>query len=109
MSIQGENFVSLKGYISRGTFKEVGQFNTGLFKASLAIPTEEGTRQYIKIAAWGDIAEALNDVNSKLMIKLHGHIEQSSYSGKCRHCNGPEKKYFTEVIIANFTIISDEV
>lgn len=107
--MKGENFVSLKGYISRGTFKEVGQFNTGLFKGSLAIPTEKGTNQYLKIAAWGEIAEAMRDTDSKLMIHIHGHVEESSYDGKCRHCQGPEKKYWSEIVIGNFTIIPEEV
>ncbi len=105
----GENFVTLVGTVSRGTYKEVGQFNTGLFKGSMAIPTVKGTNQYLKIAAWADMAEALRDTDSSATIKVHGHIEESSYDGKCRHCQGPEKKYWTEVIVDNFMIVPEGV
>ncbi len=104
----GENFVTLRGSVSRGSYKEVGQFNTGLFKGSLAIPTPKGTKQYLKIAAWAELAEALRDTDPSAVIKIHGHIEESSYDGKCRHCNGPEKKYWTEVIVDNFVVVPEE-
>jgi len=107
--MEGENFVTLVGTVSRGTYKEVGQFNTGLFKGSLAIPTVKGTNQYLKIAAWADLAEALRDTDTAATVKIHGHIEESSYDGKCRHCQGPEKKYWTEVIVDNFTVIPEGV
>jgi len=104
----GENFVTLVGRITRPNFKRVGQNNTPLFKGSVAIPTSTGGNQYIKIAAWGTIAEALIDTDSKSMIKIHGHIEESSYEGKCRYCQKPERKYWTEVIVDNFMLVSDE-
>ena len=102
MSIIGENFVTLVGSVSKGTYREVGQFNTGLFKGSMSIPTAKGHNQYIKIAAWQEIAEALRDISNQAVIKIHGHIEESSYDGKCKHCQAPEKKYWTEVVIDNF-------
>lgn len=105
----GENFVRLVGRITRPSFKIVGQNNTPLFKGNLSIPTANGSNQFLKVAAWGDLAEALKDVSSQVMIKAHGHIEESSYDGKCRHCQGPEKKYWTEVVIDNFIILADEV
>lgn len=107
-SIAGENFVILVGQISRPSLKQVGQNNISLFKGSLAIPTPKGTKQYIKIGAWGEVAEALNKVQPQFFIKVQGHIEESSYNGKCRHCNGEEKKYWTEVIVDNYIIITGE-
>lgn len=101
----GENFVQLQGTISWPSFKQVGQNNTWLFKGSLAIPTVKGNNQYVKIAAWADIAEALATVDPKATIKVQGHIEESSYEGKCKHCGGPDKKYWTEVVIDNFIIV----
>lgn len=103
----GENFVTLVGKLSRPTLRQVGQNNISLFKGSMAIPTAKGTNQYLKIAAWADVAEALGAVNTDVMLKAHGHIEESSYEGKCRHCNGPEKKYWTEVVIDNFMIVEE--
>lgn len=107
-NIIGENFVILVGQISRPSLKQVGQNNISLFKGSLAIPTPKGTKQYIKIGAWGDIAEALNEVHPQSMIKAQGHIEESSYTGKCRHCNGEEKKYWTEVVLDEFIVLEGE-
>lgn len=105
----GENFVTLAGFITRPDFKLVGQFNTPLFKGSISIPTAKGHNQYLKIKAWGDIAESLKDLDPQAMIKAHGHIEESSYDGKCRHCKGPEKKYWTEVVIDNYIIVEEEI
>src|SRR6056297_1052646 len=103
--MDGENFVTLVGNLSRPTLRQVGQNNISLFKGSMAIPTPKGTKQYLKVAAWAETAEALGAVPTDVMVKAHGHIEESSYDGKCRHCNGPEKKYWTEVVIDNFVVI----
>lgn len=102
--MEGENFVSLKGYIKQSTLKTVGDYNSMLFKGKFAIPIG-GKEQHIKIGAWESIAEALYAVPPKSFIHIHGHIEESSYAGKCRYCNGSEKKYWTEVIIDNFVTI----
>lgn len=101
--MKGENFVILVGKITRPNFKELDN-NNFMFKASLAIPIKE-YYQYIKVCAWGSLAEALGIIRSGTYIKLHGHIEESSYDGECRHCKGFDKKYWTEVIIDNFITI----
>ena len=95
----GENFVILQGYISGGELKLVGD-NLSLFKGKLRVPIDNKF-QIIKISAWGAIAEALSEC--KEMIRIHGHIEESSYPSKCRFCKSPETKYWTEVIIDNFS------
>jgi len=97
----GENFVSLQGYIVYPSYKEVGDSNTSLLKGKLQIPID-GRSQQIKISAWGTIAEALNELPSKTLIRIHGHIEESSYDSPCKFCKGREKKYWTEVIVDNF-------
>lgn len=104
----GKNFVILVGSISRPTFKNVGQYNTPLFKGSLVIPLPNDRKQYIKIAAWGDIAEALKDVDPQTYVKVQGHVEESSYEGKCKHCSGVDKKYWTEVVIDAFAQATEE-
>jgi hypothetical protein len=104
----GKNFVILVGSISRPTFKNVGQYNTPLFKGSLVIPLANDRKQYIKIAAWGEIAEALKDIDPQTYIKVQGHIEESSYEGKCKHCSGVDKKYWTEVVIDAFAQATEE-
>jgi hypothetical protein len=99
--MDGENFVSLKGTIQWPELKQVGQNNTSLFKGKFKIPIGEKA-QYIKIAGWNDIAEGLAEVPEETFIHIHGHIEERSYDGSCKHCKGQEKKYWTEVVVDNF-------
>lgn len=103
----GENFVSLTGKITYPNLKTVGMNNNSLLNAKLAIPTGNGKNQYIKIAAWGPTAEALAELSEETFIKLHGHIEERSYDGKCRHCKGYSKTYWTNVVVDNFIIVEE--
>jgi hypothetical protein len=100
----GENFVRLKGKIVYPELKTVGANNSKLFKGKLAIPINgnDDKFQYVKIAAWESVAAGLGSLSSNTFIKVDGHIEERSYDGKCKHCNGMEKKYWTEVIIDNY-------
>ena len=102
----GENFVVLLGKLTRPDFRE---FDSGakLFKANLAIPDGLGNYQYIKIACWGDMGQDLHNLRGKVYVRIHVHIEESSYDGPCRHCGGKNKKYFTEVIVDNFVKIEE--
>jgi len=105
----GENFVSLTGKIEYPNLKQVGTNNTSLFNAKLSIPTQpDGKNQYIKIVAWGITAEAMNEVAKTAFVKIHGHIEERSYDGKCKHCGGLDKKFWTNVVVDNFVIIEGE-
>lgn len=99
--MEGENFVNLKGSLQWGEVKQVGQNNTSLYKAKLKIPIEDRD-SYIKVAAWRDTADALAALPKDAFIHIHGHIEESSYDGKCKSCGSAEKKYWTEVVIDNF-------
>jgi len=99
--MEGENFVSLKGKISWPDYKLVGQNETPLFKAKLGIDTGNGV-QYIKISAWSSLAEALSMIEKDAYIHIHGHIEERTYDGACKHCKGLDKKYWTEVVVDNF-------
>ena len=101
---EGENFVSLKGTVLPLKLKTVGVTNSKLISGRISIPIN-GKAQYIKISAWGDIAEGLYALPKNNFVHIHGHIEERSYDGNCRHCNGPEKKYWTEVVVDNFVII----
>lgn len=102
MSILGENFVKLIGIVK---YKEVSTYNEYLnFKCKLAVPINESF-QYIKVAAWGSLAESLAELPNDTWIKLHGHIEETSYDSKCRYCNGPSKAYWTNVVIDNYIVL----
>ena len=103
--MDGENFVSLKGIVQRPELKTVGQNNTKLFKGKLAIPLGDKF-QYVKIAAWANMADGLGDLPKDSFIHIHGHIEERSYDGKCKHCQGTDKRYWTEVLVDNFVILT---
>jgi hypothetical protein len=102
--MEGENFVSLKGTLQWPELKQVGQNNTSLLKAKLSIPFGEKA-QYLKVAAWSETAESLAQLPKDTFIHIHGHIEERSYDGHCKHCRGTEKKYWTEVVIDNFVTL----
>jgi len=103
----GENFVSLTGQITYPNLKTVGMNNNSLLNAKLAIPTGTGKYQYVKVAAWGSTAEAIAELPKDTFVKVHGHIEERSYDGKCRHCGGYSKVYWTNVVIDNFMIVEE--
>jgi len=103
----GENFVSLTGTIQYPNLKTVGMNNSSLLNAKLAIPTGNGRNQYVKVVAWGATAEAVAELSKDVFIKVHGHIEERSFDGKCRHCQGYSKTFWTNVVIDNFMIVEE--
>lgn len=102
MTILGENIVKLVGKIS---FKEVTTYsNVTNFKCKLAVPIDDKF-QYIKIVAWGNMADTLSELPNGTYIKLYGHIEETSYDTKCKYCQGPSKVYWTNVVVDNFIVV----
>ena len=60
------------------------------------------------IIAWGPVAEGFNDMIETLAsmpIEISGTLNTRSYQGKCKHCSGEDKKYWTEVQVNNFIIL----
>jgi hypothetical protein len=101
--MQGDNFVQLVGKITYPQLKSVGEKNTPLFNAKLAVPIVNSEKfQYVKISAWGNNAAGMNALGENTFVKVHGHIEERSYDGKCKSCGGTEKKYWTSVVVDNF-------
>lgn len=103
----GMNFVRLKGRIKNPLTKTVGQYNSTVFNASLAIPAPSPQTgfQYIKISSFSR-AEELAGLEPEAFVELEGHIEERSFSGSCRHCGGYERKYWTEVVVDNFVVLN---
>jgi hypothetical protein len=105
--MEGENFVKLKGKITNPSSQMVGDFNSSIFKATLAIPAiGHNGYQYIKISSF-KCAEGLSDLPKNTFVEIHGHIEERSYSGRCRHCGGTDKKFWTEVQVDYFRKINE--
>ena len=102
--MEGENFVSLKGRVLPLNLKTVGANNSNLVSGRVLLPIN-GKEQHVKISAWGSIAEELSVLPKNNFVHIHGHIEERSYDGNCRHCNGSEKKYWTEVVVDNFVVL----
>ena len=105
--MEGENFVSLKGKLIQKDLKQVGVKNVYMFKSKMYLPIN-GRAQYIRVVAWANLAEDLYNLPKDTYVHIHGHIEESSYNQNCKHCNGPDKKYWTEVVIDNFKTINEE-
>lgn len=106
--MQGENFVRLKGEIRNPSTKMVGANNSKLFKGTLAIPaTDFDGYQYIKISSFA-CAEALEELSSGTFVEIHGHIEERSYEGQCRHCGGYDRKFWTDVQIDYFKVLEED-
>ncbi len=102
MNISGENIVKLVGKIS---YREVSIYSDITnYKCKLALPIDDKF-QYVKIGAWGKIAEALAELPNGTYIKLFGHIEETSYDTKCKYCQGPSKAYWTNVVVDNFIVL----
>jgi len=104
--MKGVNFVELIGKIVWPSLKTVGD-GYKLFKGKIAIPHDDKF-QYLKVAAWHNTAESLGELPEHTFVKIHGHIEERSYDGKCKQCGGFEKKYWTEVLIDNFVVVKED-
>ncbi len=106
--MEGENFVRLRGKVTNPSIKMVGDYNSNLFKATLAIPAVNSDGyQYIKISSFS-CAEGLGELPKGTFVEIHGHIEERDYSGKCRHCGGYDKKFWTEVQVDYFKRLDKE-
>lgn len=106
MNISGDNFVKLIGIVK---YKKVTSYDNGStsFKCSLAIPSpnNDGQYQYVKVSSWIKEDDDLNIVPNGTWLKIMGHIEEKSYDSNCKYCNGPDKKYWTDVVIDNYIIL----
>lgn len=86
----------------------MGEHNSKLFKATLAIPAVNSNgHQYIKLSSFR-CAEALEEVPNGTFVEIHGHIEERSYEGQCRHCGGYDRKFWTDVQVDYFKIMEGD-
>ena len=102
----GENLVYLRGYIKKPEYSIVGPYNSPMFKALLAIPTQEGY-QHLKISTFS-CAEGLSKVTQGAPIFIEGHIEDKSFTVRCKHCKGYDKRAWFEVVVDNFKLLEEE-
>jgi len=103
--MQGKNFVELQGQIKWPDFKYTANGKPYIkFKVAVPVKKQNGEEfmNYVKAAAWDSTAEAINDLGENAWVKVHGRVSERSYDGKCKHCHGDDKKYWTEVVVDNF-------
>lgn len=63
------------------------------------------TSSFIKIVAWGDLAESLYDVEEGARVLVTGVLQEKEYIGKCNHCGANQKKYWSDVLVTNFVLV----
>jgi single-stranded DNA-binding protein len=111
--MEGNNFVELVGFLRYPELRETknGYFQ---FQGKVAVPftfTDKATGEqkesakYIKISAWGDLAQELASVQDETPIKVHGVYNERSYDGRCKSCQAVEKKYWTDVLVNNYVLL----
>lgn len=113
--MEGNNFVELSGFMKYPELKETrnGNFH---FQGKVAIPFSYKDRQtgeqkdgnrYVKVSAWGDLAQDLGGVNDGTPVRVQGTFNERSYDGACKSCAAPEKKYWTDVLLNNFVVVEE--
>jgi len=110
----GENSVKMSGYLLSPSLTTTAN-GYPKFKARIAIPItykrngeEVQGNAYHNICAWGPIAEGLGEMLENTPLIIVGSINTRTYDGRCRSCNGTEKKYWTEIQVDNFSILVEE-
>jgi single-stranded DNA-binding protein len=111
--MEGFNSVKMRGFL---LYPKSSVTSNGYpkFSGKIAVPityksgdTEKEGRAYHNIVAFGSTAEALGEMLAETPIEIDGHLNSRSYDGPCKSCGAPEKKYWTEVQINNFIIITE--
>lgn len=111
-SYKGVNFVELQGKLSSGK-STVSRNGRAHYTAKLCIPKtftdsfgkDVNSVDYIKIGAWGELAESFADVSEGSWVKIHGEYEERSYDSSCSSCSSPTKKYWSEIQVHNFVVL----
>lgn len=110
--MEPNNFVELVGYMRYPQLQETRNGNLK-FQGKVAIPFQYTDRtsgeqkegnNYVKISAWGDLAQSLGDVEDGTPVRVHGVYNERSYDGNCKSCGAAEKKYWTDVLVNNFVV-----
>jgi single-stranded DNA-binding protein len=110
--MEGKNVVELAGHL---TSKRVNETRNGSLRlqASLEIPLTYTTRSgetvsskyYIPICAWGDIANAMKDIEEGMFVNVFGRLSIRKYDASCKMCEAPLSKKWAEVVVDNFVVV----
>ncbi len=109
-SDEGINRFHLRGELVWPELRQVGEGGTNLFKAKVIVPfyreddPETLKKAYIRITAWDDLAEGLNQAGAEAIVEVTGHIQERSWTAD----NG-QKRVFTDAVVTNFVPASEAV
>lgn len=113
VGLEGVNVVELQGFLKYKQIKETSN-NNFLFSGKVAVPatyfdkqtkSNKSTFKYVKISAWGDVAQGLFALDENTPVHVYGSFNERNYDGNCKLCGGQEKKYWTDVLVDNFTVV----
>jgi hypothetical protein len=102
----GENLIYLRGYIKKPEYSIVGPYDSPMFKSLLAIPTASGY-QNLRLSSFS-CADGLGKLKQGTPVFIEGHIEDKSFTVRCRHCKGYEKRAWYEIVVDNFKVLEEE-
>lgn len=111
--MKGMNSVKMSGYLM---YPKLSTTANGYpkFTGRISIPVtymREGqeieSKVYHNICAFGPVAEGLGELIKDTPIQIEGTLSTRGYDGRCKQCGGTDKKYWTEVQINTFIILTD--
>lgn len=111
--MEGMNSVKMSGFLMYPKLTTTaGGF--ARFTGRIAIPVrfmrggqEHETRLYHNLIAWGATAEAMGELVSEVPIQIDGTLNTKKYQTPCKSCGSSSDKYWTEIQVNNFIIVSD--
>jgi len=104
-SNEGVNLFVLEGTLQWPELKKVGPSkDTSLFHAKVKVPyyraddPETLRHSYVRITAWDELAEQLDQIGEQGAVKVSGHVQE-------RKWNAPDgqTRFFTDAVVTNFT------
>ena len=111
--MKGVNSVKMSGYLMYPTSTTTAS-GYPKFTGKLSIPVTydrggekvEG-KSFHNICAFGPAAEGFGELMANTPIQIDGAVNTRSYDGKCKHCLKTDKKYWTEIQVHNFIVLTD--
>ncbi len=100
---EGINRFHLRGEVVWPELKQVGERGTNLFRSKIIIPffreddPETARKAYVRVTAWDELAEGLNNAGEGALVDLTGHIQERTWTA----ANG-QKRVFTDAVVTNF-------
>ena len=105
---EGINRFHLRGELVWPELKQVGERRDSLFRSKVIVPffreddPENQRKAYIRITAWDELAEGLNNAGEGAVVELSGHIQERTWTNQEGH-----KRVFTDAVVTNFTPLTE--